>query len=41
MKIVLSILLLVAFSACKPDQKEKPTAVPNGAIWKGGADGGC
>lgn len=41
MKIALSILILLAVSACKPDQREKPKTVPDGAIWKGGADGGC
>lgn len=41
MKRLFSILVLVTAFSCSPDKKEKPSNVPQDAIWKGGVDGGC
>lgn len=45
MKFILSILLLLMFSACDVEHEEvapppKPETVPEGAFWVGGPEGG-
>jgi hypothetical protein len=41
MKRIFKILILATVLACNSNEKEKPTTVPQNAIWKGGVDGGC
>lgn len=34
-------MILVLLTACDSNERKRPTTIPQSAVWKGGADGGC
>ncbi|MBK9564264.1 MAG: hypothetical protein IPO37_03445 [Saprospiraceae bacterium] len=41
MKSLIVILIIFMLSCNNPVNKNRPSNVPENAIWKGGSDGGC